>query len=324
MILADKILTLRKSAGWSQEELAEKLNVSRQSISKWESAASIPEINKILEMAKLFGVSTDYLLKDEIERPDVTASYDTQGAVKVTLNEAQAFVQSRRSYAARIGLGAMLCILSPVLLIFLTATSGAALWGGRLSVSAATAAGLAALLIMVAAAVAIFILSDLNQKQYAYLKEDEIELEYGTAGILREKWASFKPRYAVFTVVGVILCILSPLPLILSAVFGASDVMMIALTCLLLTLVSVAVYMLIYAGVVKGGFDLLLEEGDYSPKEKERNKRAEKFGGFYWPVIVAIYLAYSFLTGRWDISWVIWPVAALLFAGISALFGKEA
>lgn len=62
MILADKIIAMRKKNGWSQEELAEKLNVSRQSVSKWESAASIPDINKILELSKIFGVTTDYLL----------------------------------------------------------------------------------------------------------------------------------------------------------------------------------------------------------------------------------------------------------------------
>ena len=60
MILADKIILLRKKNGWSQEELAEKMNVSRQSVSKWEGANSIPDISKIIDMSKIFGVSTDY------------------------------------------------------------------------------------------------------------------------------------------------------------------------------------------------------------------------------------------------------------------------
>ena len=62
MILADKIIDLRKKNGWSQEELAEKLQVTRQSISKWEGAQSTPDLNKILAMSQLFGVTTDYLL----------------------------------------------------------------------------------------------------------------------------------------------------------------------------------------------------------------------------------------------------------------------
>ena len=67
MILADKIMQLRKKAGWSQEELAEQLGVTRQSVSKWEGAQSLPDLEKILQMSRLFGVSTDFLLKDELE-----------------------------------------------------------------------------------------------------------------------------------------------------------------------------------------------------------------------------------------------------------------
>ena len=67
MILADKIIELRKRNGWSQEELAEKLNVSRQSISKWEGAQSIPDMNRILKLSEVFGVSTDCLLRDDMD-----------------------------------------------------------------------------------------------------------------------------------------------------------------------------------------------------------------------------------------------------------------
>ena len=70
MILADKIIYLRKKAGWSQEELAEKMEVSRQSISKWEGALSVPDMNRILKLSELFDVSTDYLLRDEMEEEE--------------------------------------------------------------------------------------------------------------------------------------------------------------------------------------------------------------------------------------------------------------
>ena len=91
MILADKIITLRKKNGWSQEELAEKLNVTRQSVSKWEGAQSVPDLNKILLMSRIFEVSTDYLLKDELEQMDVNlaaakeeAGYDKMRAGVLT------------------------------------------------------------------------------------------------------------------------------------------------------------------------------------------------------------------------------------------------
>ena len=71
MTFADKLITLRKKAGWSQEELAARLDVTRQSVSKWEGAQSLPDIDKIVQMSRLFGVTTDYLLKDEQSEPAV-------------------------------------------------------------------------------------------------------------------------------------------------------------------------------------------------------------------------------------------------------------
>ena len=70
MIFADKLILLRKKAGWSQEELADQMNVTRQSVSKWEGAQSVPDLEKMLRLSELFGVSTDYLLKDEIEEAE--------------------------------------------------------------------------------------------------------------------------------------------------------------------------------------------------------------------------------------------------------------
>lgn len=72
MTFSDKLIALRKKAGWSQEELAERLNVSRQSVSKWESAQSMPDIDKILQLSSLFSVTTDCLLKDEQAEPEYT------------------------------------------------------------------------------------------------------------------------------------------------------------------------------------------------------------------------------------------------------------
>ncbi|MGN0545876.1 MAG: helix-turn-helix domain-containing protein [Acutalibacteraceae bacterium] len=80
MKINEKIYTLRKKFGWSQDELAEKLSVSRQSVSKWETGDSVPESAKIPEIAKIFSVSTDYLLddsKDEYIFPQAEESIDT-------------------------------------------------------------------------------------------------------------------------------------------------------------------------------------------------------------------------------------------------------
>ncbi|MBO5983268.1 MAG: helix-turn-helix transcriptional regulator [Clostridia bacterium] len=71
MTLQEKIIKLRKKNGWSQEELADKLYVTRQAVSKWESGNSLPDVEKIVHMSKLFGVTTDYLLNEEMESADI-------------------------------------------------------------------------------------------------------------------------------------------------------------------------------------------------------------------------------------------------------------
>jgi transcriptional regulator with XRE-family HTH domain len=144
MILADKILSLRKTCGWSQEELAEKLNVSRQSVSKWESAASIPTSTRYWRWPGCSAYRPTNLLKDEIEHADPAETYESQDAVKMTLGEANAFLDSRPAYGTRIGFGVMLCILSPVLLIFLSGTADSGLWHNKLSVNAASGEALRA------------------------------------------------------------------------------------------------------------------------------------------------------------------------------------
>ena len=67
MNLSDKIIKHRKANGWSQEEFAEKLNVSRQAISRWENGTALPDAQNILQISKLFHVTTDYLLNEDYE-----------------------------------------------------------------------------------------------------------------------------------------------------------------------------------------------------------------------------------------------------------------
>lgn len=83
MKLSDKILDLRKQNGLSQEELAEKLNVSRQAVSRWEVGSAQPDASNILQLSKLFGVTADYLLNDEFESDhDVPAVKNTETAAE--------------------------------------------------------------------------------------------------------------------------------------------------------------------------------------------------------------------------------------------------
>ena len=180
MILADKIIELRKRNGWSQEELAEKLDVSRQSISKWEGAQSVPDMNRILALSQIFGVSTDVLLKDELEldgAPGLGLQTEDTAARSVSMEEASAYLDHKNESAGRISLGVMLCILSPVLLIIL----GGAQEAGRIALTEKQAAGLGliVLFLLIGAAVALFVISGIRGSRFEYLEEEIIDTRYG-------------------------------------------------------------------------------------------------------------------------------------------------
>ena len=70
MTFSEKLTGLRRKSGMSQEQLADRLGVTRQSVSKWEGGTAMPELVKLISLSELFGVSVDYLVKDWMEEPD--------------------------------------------------------------------------------------------------------------------------------------------------------------------------------------------------------------------------------------------------------------
>ncbi len=315
MILADKIMTLRKKKGWSQEELADKLGISRQSVSKWESSASIPELDKIVQMSSLFGVSTDYLLKEEIEETVVTQETDGQDISirSISMEDANNFMKDSRSFGKRIGIGVVLCILSPVCLILLSAYSDAGL-----AETAAAGIGVILLLLMVIAAVAVFIISGIPYgTKYEYLEKEPIVLSYGVQGAVQKRKTEFQKVFAFSVASGVGLCILSVIPLITAFIMQEEE-SLYAVYCVVFLLVFVAagVYLFIWSGTIQGSFDKLLQEGDYTSENKEFNRSTEWLSGSYWCIVVAIYLGISLIWGNWQSSWVIWPIAGVLFGAV--------
>ena len=320
MILADKIIDLRKKAGWSQEELADKLGVSRQSVSKWEGAQSVPDMNKILQLSSLFGVSTDYLLKDNLEAPEpVIAPEDAEeeGATFVSMEEANAFLSYKTESAPRIALGVLLCILSPIALILLCGAQES----GRLALTEmqAAMAGLIVLLLMVAGAVLLFVLNGMKGNKYEYLEKNTLDTAYGVSGMVRERQQREEADHTRSVAIGVVLCVLAAIPLFVLLLWrGDDDFYGVLGVAAILTLAAVGVYILVKTTIPWEAYRMLLEEGDYTRARKRNNRQ---YGGIYWSVVVAAYLAVSFLTQRWDVTWIIWPVAAVLY-GVVGELGK--
>ena len=291
MILADKIITLRKKAGWSQEELASQLGVTRQSVSKWEGAQSVPDLDKVVQMSRLFGVSTDYLLKDELEEEEfVESEADEAPLRRVTMEQAARYLALRKACAPKIALAVAMCIVSPVVIIFLSAMADAGL--GGISEDLAAGLGVSVILVLVAIAVGMFLSCGAKTKEFDFLEKEPFETEYGVSGMVRERRKAYEPTASRCTILGVVLCILAVVPLMLGVGLASSDVA------------------------------ALLEEGDYTRKKKARSGVMSTVSLIYWLSVTAIFLFYTFGprgNGQPQYSWFIWAVGGVLYAAVMGI-----
>ena len=312
MILADKIIALRKKAGWSQEELAQQLGVTRQSVSKWEGVQSIPDLDKILQMSRIFGVSTDYLLKDEQDEADSLSAVKEESALRrVSMEEASTYLSLRKAAAPRIALATLLCIMSPILLIFLAGASDT----GYIAISEDSAAGLGlcVMVALVAVAVALFISAAAKSREYSFLESEK----------------AHRAAHTRATIFGTVMCILSVMPLFLAQCFNADDMTCIASVCVLLAMVAIGCFAFVYSGVYHAAMQKLLEEEDYNREAKAKKPVAGTISLIYWLAVTAIYLFVTFWPGievSHQYSWIIWAVAGVLFGAVMGtvkLLGKK-
>ena len=317
MILADKIIDERKKNGWSQEDLADKLGVSRQSVSKWESAQSVPDLQRVLELSKLFGVSTDYLLKDSEIREAVAGADDADDneTRRVSLEEANTFISFNRSFAGKISLGALIAILCPIPMLVAVALSRM----GTLPLNEDQAGGLGIVMLLAIVAVSLifFIPAGIAASKWEWLEEEVFDSEYGVDGMVREKSEKFHSTFVKSITGGTVIILLGVIALISGAVIDETNEPLCMLLCAgMMACIACGAFSIIHAGIIKDGYEKLLQEGDYT-KENKSNKLLKVITPVYWLVVVAIYLAWSLPTNAWDISWVVWPIAGVLFGGIA-------
>ena len=329
MILADKIVSLRKKAGWSQEELAEKLGVTRQSVSKWEGAQSVPDMDKVVTMSRLFGVTTDYLLKDELEdEPPCAAAEDEEPPLRrVTMKQASTYLALRKAAAPKIAVATALCIISPVTLILLSGMSE--VQRSLISENAATGIGLCVLLGLVAIAVSIFLRTAAQVREFKFLEDEPFETEYGVAGMVRQRQQEYKETHTRLTTVGVVLCVLAAVPLFAAMCLRGSDLLYVAAVCALLVLVAIGCLALVTSGVYQGATEQLLEEGDYTRPQKKHHKLMGTVTMIYWLTATAVFLIYTYGpsgNAQPQSGWIIWAVAGVLYAavmGIVRIIGRS-
>ena len=318
MILADKIVNLRKRMGWSQEELAEQLDVSRQSVSKWESAQSIPDMDKIVKMSTVFGVTTDYLLKDELGDDELGQPVQTSepGVRRVTMEEASKYMEVRRANAPRLALFSSMCVAAPILLILLSSLAEY----GKISMRVETTAGIGLIFmfVMIALAAVGFIRCSSKVSEFAFLDNEEFETEYGVSSVVKKKRDEFKDTTTRINTISTATVILAMVPLFLALCFNPQDIVYVFAVCIMLFMISCGVFGFVYTGSVNGSFNKLLEDGDYTRENKAKSKKLAGFSSVYWLLMVAVSMTLMFIGV--DKFWIVYPIAGVLFVPIRMLY----
>lgn len=328
--MAEKLTELRKKYGWTQEYLAEQLGVSRQAISKWESAQSVPDLKNLEKMSYLFGVSTDFLIKDDMDMTEISPveeAKDINGDTlrSVSLQEANDYLAYTDKAATKIALGVALCILAFIPLVVLGILSEIPQMGiGETKVALI---GLPLLFVFLIPAIVMFIAYGIKGNRFAYLKKERIDTAYGVSGMVRERKAKLESELIIHITSGVVLCILAMVIIIAGGSLAELwDARWQTLVGLALALIACAVFLFVSIGIRQGALQVLLQEGKRNADRHKADSEIELIAGIYWPTITIVYLAYSFISYDWGRSWLIWPLAGLLFGIISIVInarGKE-
>lgn len=294
-----KLQSLRKEKGLSQEALAEKLNISRQAVSKWETGEGYPEMDKIILLSDLFQVSLDYLIKDTGEKTGNT----NDESYFLTSQKIKEYLDFKREFAKRIGGAVVLFILSVLLPIWCSDTPYEKY-------------GLFGMLCIVAIGVAIIIFIGIQSEKHSNLEDKRINMSFNDLQLLQEEYSHFKSKFGMSIAFGVGLIILAVAGVVLIGEGTFEDKMG---PTLLMICVALSVFIFITMGVKDSAYKFLVQNKKYIAE-----KRADESSLFSitMPLAAMVYLVIGFTTGFWHPGWIVFPVTAIVTSGIEALRGK--
>jgi hypothetical protein len=212
--------------------------------------------------------------------------------------------------AGKTAIGVALCVLAPAVVIGFEAFAES----GRISENVASASGVAGVLILAAIGVFFLVNAKMQLSEYDYISDEMLSLEYGVRGIVEKRKSEFAYTRIKCISIGVSLCIIACVPLTFAGAMDMADGITMLSVSVMLIFVAAAVYLFVWESTVNNSFEKLLHEKEI--ENKKINKKTWGFASAYWCVCTAVYLIASSISGKWNTTWNIWPVAVVAFAGI--------
>lgn len=259
----------------------------------------ISEFGNIDELKKELGIDLE-TAKEEEDIPTVTEAV------------ASSYMDCIKKMGRYIALGVLLCILSPITLIILTG-------GTNINDKAAVFIGLVVLFLLVASAVGLFVYAGMKIEKFQYLHK-KFYMTDSAKKLVEDEKEKFENKFVIALIVSIIIYIFSAALVIGPAILSDNnDLLVIYGVGALLAVDSIASYIIVRFGVIRGSHSLLLRLGDYQYLDKKSEKVINAISGIYWPIVVIIYLAWSFISHNWKLTWIVFVIAGILFGAISSL-----
>ena len=133
--------------------------------------------------------------------------------------------------------------------------------------------------------------------------------------MVRQRKKEFQNTYNNFNLIGIIFCVLSVVPLLICA-FLKEEIYAIYGVVSLFVIAGGGTFLIVYGGCKMGAFVALLQEGDYQKEKKTQNPLLSAISTAYWMMATIIYLIWSFASSSWEITWIVWVIAGILYGAI--------
>lgn len=338
-MLAEKIYQLRKAKNWSQEDLAAKIGVSRQSVSKWERGEALPDLERMISLSDVFGVSIDDLIRsnkitednqEEVQsQPETTPSQADQESPLAALNEidlasAHAYLQVKQVTSQSNAAACFLIIIGSGSFFSLQMMADelpSAFW---LQIIAWVI-----LLASIAIASASFMQNQQLSEEYRWIETQPHQLGFQVQEILERDQKANREIWQKQTITGTSLCILSALPLVITSSILDDDLPIAISLIATIALISAGVYQLMRSSGLKKGYQTLLQGPQASNRLSQTSDDDPEFKkdpilaqvqNIYWGLVLASYLTISFIFRAWAWSWILFVIAPFLFDVVQLLY----
>lgn len=268
----------------------------------------ISEFGNLDELAEELGI------REEVFPVDVTPQVVRRF---VSMDEAKDYVSDSVSKGLRVAIGVMLCIMCVT--------------GVMISeiLKASDTVGILLMFGMMAIGISLFIYSGVVFSKWNFVKKEACQIDINTASYLSDELEHYMGAHALRLTIGIVLCAICWLP---AAVFGEIRALDELGGVLLFVMVSVGVFLIIYTSSIKSAYESLLRlndintiSGHYAKNQEVEyiNDGVKVMMEVYWSVITCIYLAWSFLTFHWYVTWIIWPIAGIVFSVLKNCLRKR-